>query len=326
MKAGFIGTGQIGQPMAKRLIEAGHDLVVHDLREQACADLLELGATWADSPATVAKQCPIVFTSLPGPPEVESVALGKYGILAGALPDLIHVDLSSNSPSAIRRLAALEAERGVTLLDAPVSGGVGGAREGTLAVMVGGDQRAFETVKPLLEAFGQNIFYVGESGRGSLVKLMNNTIVLGAGLLLQEVLALGVKANFDPMQLYEIWNVSSSARQVQGLPRLLERDWEEPTFSLALAAKDIGLCLEAARELQVPMTVGSAVGQVFTRSLVHGLGAKGLQATLVTIEEEAGVRVAKKGPPAAAPRAGRRTDSAGRPRTGRAASGKDAAR
>lgn len=292
-KVGFIGTGHMGNPMARHLIAAGNELVVHDLHEEAAANLLELGAVWAESPAAVARQCTVVFTSLPGPADVEGVATAPDGILAGAAFGLIHVDLSSNSPAAVRRLAAIEAERGVTLLDAPVSGAVRGAEAGTLAVMVGGDAKAFETVKPLFASFGTNVFHLGENGRGSLMKLMNNIISLGTSLLTQEVLALGVKAGFDPMQLHEVWNVSSASRWVQGLPGLLDRGWDDPTFTLALSAKDIGLCLEAARDLQVPMTVGSAVGQVFTRSLARGLGAKGPTATLITIEEEAGVKVTK---------------------------------
>jgi 3-hydroxyisobutyrate dehydrogenase len=291
MKVGFIGTGHMGNPMARHLIAAGHDLVVSDLRPEAAANLLELGATWEDRPREVAAASGVVFTSLPGPAEVDAVALAEDGILAGAAAGTLHVDLSSNSVASVRRLALLEAQRGVTFLDAPVSGAVRGATEGTLAVMVGGERTAFEAVRPLLEAFGKNIFHLGGVGMGTIAKLTNNLLVLGSTLLLQEVLALGTKAGLDAQQLYDVWSVSSSAQQARAAPGLLRRAWDEPTFTLALSAKDIGLCLEAARELSVPMTVGSAVHQVFVRSVARGLGEKAPQATLLTIEQEAGVTV-----------------------------------
>jgi 3-hydroxyisobutyrate dehydrogenase len=291
MNVGFVGIGHMGLPIAGHLLAAGHILTVHDIRRAATAPLIEQGAAWADSPAMVAAASQVVFTSLPGPADVDAVVMAKAGILEGASPGLVHIDISSNSPSAVRRLAGIEAARGVVFLDAPVSGGVRGAEEATLAVMVGGDAAAFEQVRPLLSTFGKNVFHIGEVGSGTLVKLMNNILSVGSGVLLQEVLAMGAKASLDPALLFEVWNVSSSSRQVQGIERLLDRNFDDPTFALALGAKDIGLCVEAARELGVPMTVGSAISQVFLRSVVRGLGDKSTQATLLTIEAEAGVRV-----------------------------------
>lgn len=291
MKVGFIGTGHMGNPMARNLLAAGQELVVHDLRREACANLIELGAIWADTPREVAAQCGVVFTSLPGPRQVDEVALAADGIHAGAAADTIHVDLSSNSVSAVKRLAALASQRGLVFLDAPVSGGTRGAEAGTLTIMCSGDYAAFEAVRPLFEIIGKNIFHLGEIGNGTILKLTNNMLALGATMVLQEVLVLATKAGISPDTMHQVWSVSSGAAQAAAMPRVLARDWDNPFFSLELSAKDIGLCLEAARDLQVSMPASSAIGQVFTRSLVRGLGNKSWFATLSTLEEEAGVKV-----------------------------------
>ena len=291
MRVGFVGTGHMGNPMARHLIRAGNELVVHDRRQEATANLIELGATWADSGGAVAAQTEVVFTSLPGPPEVDESVLGEEGILAGAHAGLIHVDLSSNLPGSVRRLAGIEASRGVTFLDAPVSGMVTGAEAGTLAVFVGGDAKTFEVVRPLLGAFGGNVFHVGGVGLGNIVKLSNNLMTIATGVLLYEALALGVKAGIPAQRLYEMWNVSSSSRYVQNVPRLLERQFENPSFALALAAKDVGLAVEAGRELAVPMAMTAAASQTYTRAVARGLGGKSPQATMLVVEEEAGTKI-----------------------------------
>lgn len=291
MRVGFIGTGHMGNPMARHLIRAGHELVVFDRRPEAAANLVELGAAWGESAAGVAAQAEVVFTSLPGPPEVDEAVLGEEGILAGAKPGTVHVDLSSNLPSSVRRLARIEATRSLTFLDAPVSGMVTGAEAGTLAVFVGGDAQAFETVRPLLQTFGANVFHVGPVGNGNIVKLSNNLMTIASGVLVYEALALGVKAGIPAAKLYEMWNVSSSSRYVQNVPRLLERQWDDPSFALALAAKDVGLAVEAGRELAVPMAMTAAAAQTYTRAVARGLGAKSPQAVMQVIEEAAGIRI-----------------------------------
>jgi len=201
---GFIGTGNIGNPMARNLVRAGHQLVVHDRRVSASANLVELGARWADTPKAVAEQCRVLFMSLPGPPEVESVMTGPDGVLEGAGPGTVVFDLSSNSPTGIRALAARARERGVTLLDSPVSGGVGGAEKATLAVMVGGHKPAFDAHRNLLEAIGTNVFYLGDVGAGCTVKLMNNLLALSIGTLLDEALVVGTKAGIPPGTLHHV--------------------------------------------------------------------------------------------------------------------------
>jgi 3-hydroxyisobutyrate dehydrogenase-like beta-hydroxyacid dehydrogenase len=297
MRVGMIGTGHMGNPIARHLITSGNELAIYDRVQEATANLIELGATWVDDPGSVAAQCEVVFTSLPGPPEVDEAVLGEQGILAGAKLGTIHVDLTTNLPSSVRRIASIEEARGVSFLEAPLSGLVAGAEAGTLTIFVGGDSRTLETVRPLLEAFGKTIFHVGAVGRGNIMKLSNNMIIHASALLVQEALALGVKAGFDPMELYEMWNASSSSRFVQEIPTLIEGDYENPSFTLALAAKDIGLCVEAARDLAVPMSVASAASQVYTRSVARGYGRLMRQGgTLMTIEDEADVKIVKRRP------------------------------
>jgi len=294
MKLGFIGTGHMGNPITRHLLKAGHELTVYDKRQESTANLIELGAIWGESPAGVADASEVVFTSLPGPPEVDDAVLGEHGILDGAKPGMLHVDLSSNLPSAVQRLSRIERVKGLDFMDAPLSGMVIGAEEGTLTIFVGAEDATLERARPLLEHFGKNIFHVGPVGTGNILKLTNNMMIHASSLLVQEALAIGVKAGIDPEKLYEIWNVSSSSRFVQGIPRLLERNFDNPSFTLALTAKDVGLCVEAAREMNVPTTVAAAASQVYVRSMARGLGDKLMSATLITIEEEAGVKIEKK--------------------------------
>ena len=291
MKAGFIGTGNMGNHMARNLLKGGVELTVNDVRKEACANLIELGAKWADTPKEVAQASEVVFTSLPGPRQIDEVTLAANGMYAGAAEGMVHVDLSSNSLSAVKRLAGLAAQQGIGFLDAPVSGGTAGAEAATLSVMVGGDKATFEKVKPYLELIGQNIFHLGDVGAGTIHKLTNNMLALGASVLLQEVMTLGVKAGFDTKSLHSVWSVSSGRGQAALMPNVLKRNWDNPFFSLALSAKDIGLCLEAARDLDVPMPVANAIGQWYTRSMVRGRGNQSWFATLATIEEDADVDV-----------------------------------
>ena len=234
---GFIGVGNIGNPMARQMIAAGHSLVVFDLRGEAMENLLELGADAGASAADVASRCSVVFTSLPGPVEVDAAVAGGEGILSAASAGDIHVDLSSNSITAVQRLAALEAQHGVTYIDAPVTGGVTGAEAGTLTVLGSGDEQAFERVRPLLDAIGANVFHLGEAGTGCLFKLINNVIILCGNQIVQEALVLGVKAGLDPENLSEKLRLGT-ARPYMGLaPYLLGRRFENPSFTLKLAEK-----------------------------------------------------------------------------------------
>ena len=286
---GFIGTGNIGQPMAANLVRAGHELRVFDLDARRTEALIELGAEPASSVLDIAETCPTIMTSLPGPLEVEQVLLGDAGILAGARERTIHVDLSTNLPSTVRRLAIAAAERGVTLLDAPVSGGVPRAREGTLAVMVGGDAAAFEACRPLFEAIGDHVFHMGASGQGALVKLVNNMVSLSARQMVVEALALARSAGLDPRRAHEVMSVSSSGRYVGGAQRLLDREFDSPTFTLRLARKDLGLAIEVGRESGLPMPLTSAAHDNLTRAMGGGHGELGPDAAMLVYEAAAGL-------------------------------------
>jgi 3-hydroxyisobutyrate dehydrogenase-like beta-hydroxyacid dehydrogenase len=291
---GFIGTGHMGNPIVRHLLSAGHHLAVHDKRQEATANLLELGAAWADSPRAAAEQSQVMFTSLPGPVEVDEAVSGPEGLLAGALPGSAFVDLTTTLPSASRRLAAMAAEKDVRFLDVPLSGMVTGAEAGTLTVFAGGDAATLEVVRPLLATFASHIFHVGGVGNGNIVKLTNNIMIHGSSLIVQECLALGAKAGLDPRELYEIWNVSSSSRFVYDIPFWLEQQYEAPAFTARLTAKDAGLAVEAGRELGVPMPVASAAAQVFLRAVARGYGDLLRQgASLLTIQEDAGVEIVK---------------------------------
>ena len=285
---GFIGTGNIGNPMARNLIEAGHQLVIYDLRPEVMENLLELGAESAESCAEVASRCSVVFSSLPGPPEIEAAITSPDGILASASPGDIHVDLSSNSITTVRRLAQLEAAAGISYVDAPVTGGVPGAESGTLTVLGSGDAEAFERVRPLLDSIGSNIFHLGEAGAGCLFKLLNNVIILCGNQIVQEALVLGTKAGLDPEDLVEKLRLGT-ARPYMGLaPYLLGKRFDNPSFTLRLAEKDVSLAIEAARVNQVPMPVANAAHQTFLRALSAGLGEQSFLATLQAIEAGAG--------------------------------------
>ncbi|HEX2174200.1 MAG TPA: NAD(P)-dependent oxidoreductase [Dehalococcoidia bacterium] len=291
MQVGFIGTGHMGNPMALNLIRAGHRLVVHDLRPEAAANLLEAGAVWAVSPHFVASQVDVLFTSLPGPAEMEHVLTGPNGILAGARPGLTYFDLTTNSPTVIRRLAAIAAERGVTLLDAPVSGGAEGARAGTLSVMVAGDRATYEAYRDLLQAIGRNTFYLGDLGSGCALKMVNNLIVFAVQQIVQEGTVLGVKAGLDPATLFEVMRVSSAGPYVGRLPEYLDRAYEDAWFTVELAAKDVGLSVQAARDLGLGLSIAPVVEQNFLRARGRGLGKQNPYAVLRVFEDAAGVEV-----------------------------------
>jgi 3-hydroxyisobutyrate dehydrogenase-like beta-hydroxyacid dehydrogenase len=285
---GFIGTGTIGAPMAKRLLDAGHALVVCDRSDAAAAPLVAAGAKRASTPREVAAACRVVFTSLPGPAQVDEVATG---LLEAARPGDVHVDLSTSAFDAVRALAAREAAAGVHLVDAPVSGGAMGASQGTLTVMASGERAAFERIEPLLAAFGKNIFYLGASGNGTLTKLVNNAIFLCGGLLVQETFAMAAKAGLDPSRLLEVVQKSSGAVYANMAKLLLSHRFDNPFFQLALAEKDVALALASAKGLGVPMPVIEAAHDTYARALAMGFGPKLFAATLLAVEDAAGVTV-----------------------------------
>jgi 3-hydroxyisobutyrate dehydrogenase len=202
-RIGFVGLGTMGAGMVANLQKAGHTLVLHDIRRAAADRFLSNSAVWADTPQAVAEQSDVVFTSLPGPPEMEAVTLGTHGILAGMRPGCAYFDLSTNSPTLVRRVQAAFAERGAHLLDAPVSGGPRGAATGKMAIWVGGEQAVFDRWKPVLDAMGDQARYIGPIGAGSVAKLVHNMFgyIMTTGLA--EVFTMGVKAGIEPLAIWE---------------------------------------------------------------------------------------------------------------------------
>ena len=294
MRLGFIGLGNMGGFMALNLLKAGHALTVHDLHEEAAARHLELGAAWAGSPQAVAAASEIVFTSLPGPAEVERVLLAETGILAGATQGTLYVDLSTSSPTLARRLHAACAERGVDMLDAPVSGGTIGAETGKLAVMVGGDRDVYERARPVLSDFADKPSYIGASGAGCIAKLVHNLIAISAQTIVAEGFSLGIKAGVEPEALLRAvaegaFGRAGTLRHVSD--RVYPRAFDDVHFALALARKDVGLATELAREYDVPLALGGLVEQNLLAALNRGWGKRDASALFLLQEERAGVEL-----------------------------------
>jgi 2-hydroxymethylglutarate dehydrogenase len=292
MDTGFIGIGQMGKHMANRILEAGHGLTVHDINKEAAAPLLKKDAKWADTPEDVARSCRVVISSLPTPKDVEQVVYGANGLKRGWQPGDIYIDMSTNSPSMIRRIAADAAAMGVLVLDAPVSGGTKGAENGTLSIMVGGDAAALEKAREVLETMGQKIFPVGKVGCGNTAKLVNNLISLACNSISAEGFALGVKAGIDPGVLLEILKVSTGNNWcAQQYPHTTFKGNFEPGFKISLAYKDINLALDLARENGVPVPVGEAIRQDLQDAMAAGLQDKGVDAVILSRENAADVKV-----------------------------------
>jgi 3-hydroxyisobutyrate dehydrogenase len=295
MRIGFIGLGNMGGPMALNLIKAGHALVVHDVRREAAAPHLERGAEWADSPRAAARESELILTSLPGPKEVEAVALGPDGIIHGAVAGTVYADLSTGSPTVMRKLHAAFKEKGVHVLDAPVSGGVWGAQRGSLQVMVGGDESIYREVKAVLGAVGDKVGYMGPIGAGTIAKLVHNMISITTRTIVAEGFTLGVKAGVKPEALLEAIRGASFGQGLllsQMLPNVVFKgDFDTVRFALRLARKDIGLATELAREYDVPMPMAAVAEQIMMEGLARGWGDKDSTSPWLLQEEAAGVQV-----------------------------------
>jgi 3-hydroxyisobutyrate dehydrogenase-like beta-hydroxyacid dehydrogenase len=295
MQVGFIGLGTMGAKMAANLQKAGYTLVVHDVRREAAAPHLAAGAVWADSPRQVAQSCEVVFTSLPGPPDVEEVALGEDGVLGGMRPGGAHFDLSTNSPTVVRRISAAFAERGFHMLDAPVSGGPRGAATGKLAIWVGGDQKIFDQYRPILDAIGDQARYVGPIGAATIAKLVHNC----AGYMLQralsEVFTMGVKAGVEPLALWEAVRQGAlgRSRTFDGLAaHFLPGVYDPPDFALRLAHKDVTLATALGREVEVPMPMANLALNELTQALNRGWSERDSRVAMLLQQERAGVQIA----------------------------------
>lgn len=292
---GFIGLGNMGMGMAGNIQKADYPMVVYDLRAAAIEPFVKQGARAVSSPAEVASVSDVVFTSLPGPKEVEAVATGKGGVLEGIKPGGIYVDLSTSRPTLIRQIEPLFRQKGAHVIDAPVSGGKTGAATRNLAVMVGGEREIFERIKPILDAFGDKVFYAGSIGAGSVCKLVHNMIGHGIRQAIAEGLTLGVKAGVDPVAVWECVRRGAVGRMSglhEGIPKIVFRGAFNPaTFALSLSRKDIALATELGREFHVPMPVANLVEQIAVEGMNRGWGDQDNSILFLLQEEAAGVQV-----------------------------------
>jgi 3-hydroxyisobutyrate dehydrogenase-like beta-hydroxyacid dehydrogenase len=295
MQVGFIGLGTMGASMAANLQKAGYTLVVHDVQRQNASHHIQAGAQWAASPRAVAEACEVVFLSLPGPPEVEAVALGAEGLIAGFKQGSACFDLSTNSPTLVRKIERIFAERGMHLLDAPVSGGPAGAKSGKLAIWVGGDKAIFDKHKAALDAFSDAARYVGPIGAGSVAKLVHNCAGYAIQAALAEVFAMGVKGGVEPLALWEAVRTGAVGRRrtFDGLvDQFLPGKYDPPAFALRLAHKDVTLATQLARELGVPMRLAELALAEMTEARNRGWDNRDSRVPMLLQLERAGVSVA----------------------------------
>jgi 3-hydroxyisobutyrate dehydrogenase-like beta-hydroxyacid dehydrogenase len=294
MKIGFIGLGAMGRHMARNLLTAGHALVVHDIRREAVAPHLAAGATWAETPRAVAEGAEVVFTSLPGPPEMEAVALGEQGLLPGLVRGSAYFDLTTNTPGLVRRVHEAFRARGVHMLDAPVSGGPRGAETRRLALWVGGDEAIFTRYRPVLEAMGDQPYYVGPIGAGTIAKLVHNCSTYVIQTALAEAFTLGIKAGVDPLALWKAVRQGAGGRR-RTFDRLADQflpgKFDPPSFSLRLAHKDVTLAVALGHEHKVPMRLATLTLEEMTEALNRGWGERDSRAPMLLQEERAGVEV-----------------------------------
>ena len=292
---GFIGIGNMGSGMSRSIQRAGYPMVVYDAREDATRELLEGGARLASSPTEVAQLSDVTFTSLPGPKEVEEVAVGPEGLLAGIKEGGIYVDLSTSRPTLIREIEPKFRQRGAHVLDAPVSGGKSGAASRNLAIMVGGEREVYDRIKPILDAFGDKVFYAGDIGAGSVCKLVHNMIGHGVRQAVAEGLTLGVKAGVEPRALWECVRRGALGRMGplhEGIAMTVFRgQFDPPNFALALSYKDIALATELGREYNVPMPVANLAEQIAIQGMNRGWGERDSSVTFLLQEEMAVVEV-----------------------------------
>ncbi len=295
MQLGFIGLGTMGASLAANLQKAGHKLTVHDVRRAAAEAHIKAGAAWANSPRDVAAASDIVFTSLPGPPEVEAVALGADGLLAGMKPGAAYFDLSTNSRATVRKIHAAFAEQGAHLLDAPVSGGPRGAKTGKLAIWVGGDKDVFERHKAVLGAMGDQVRYVGPIGQATVAKLVHNCAGYAIGAALAEVFTMGVKAGVEPLALFEAVRQGALGRRrtFDGLiDQFLPGVYDPPAFMLRHAHKDVSLAVALGKEVAVPMRLCNLTLEEMTEALNRGWAERDSRSALLLQQERAGVTIA----------------------------------
>ncbi len=297
MQVGFVGIGVMGRPMTLNLLKAGHTVTVYarSPEKPAVQEVLEAGAQLAPSPRELAERVEVVITMLPNSPQVIEVVTGPQGLLAGARAGSLLIDMSTISPAVSRKLAEQAAKQNVYFLDAPVSGGSQGAEQGTLTIMVGGEQEAFEQARPLLEALGtpEKILYVGPSGSGEIIKLINNMLVGTIAAATAEALLLGVKAGADVATMAKIIGMSTGAnwQLANQFPLRAFNGSFQPGFMTDLLHKDLGLALDLASENQVPLSMTAQARQLYEIARAQGHGRDDYTSLLKVLERIVGVEV-----------------------------------
>ena len=293
---GFIGLGIMGRPMAKNLLKAGHSLIVHNRSQAAVQELVGLGAKAADSPAAIARETRLIILMLPNSPDVEQVALGPRGLVEGAQSGQVVVDMSTISPIVSQKVGAALAQKRARMLDAPVSGGEKGAFEGTLSIMIGGDKAVFDEVLPIFQAMGKTITHLGPLGSGGFTKLANQIIVAVNLTALAEALTLAAKAGLDiELTLRALGGGLAGSRCLdQKTPNYLAHEFK-PGFKIDLHYKDLGLIMDAARALGVPLPATAVVQELFSAARVRGRGGLDHSGIVTVLEDLAGTQVRKRG-------------------------------
>ena len=296
---GFIGLGTIGGVVARSIQKAGYSLVVYDIVPEAARMLVSSGARLAPSATAVARDCRIVFTSLPGPREVEAVALGPTGLVHGIGNGSIYVDLSSSSADLIRRIAGEFAARGGTVMDAPLIVGRHGIANRSVQVLASGNPHTYTQVKPLLDAFGDTVVYTGELGTGTVIKLAHNLVRRGIGLAIGEGLVLGAKAGVDPELLWDCmhWGLEVQLNQLKKhfADTVLTGNYAVPaSFGIGLSRKDVGLATDLGRQLDVPMPIAALVEQIMIHAISRGWSEQSTASLFRLQEEAAGIEVRKR--------------------------------
>ncbi len=292
MKLGFIGLGLMGKPMAGHLLKAGFPLVVHNRSQAAVKDLVKLGAQEGKSVQDVAAAVDIVFTCLPDSPDLEQVVLGSNGILEGAKPGLIVVDHSTIKPATAKHVAEAAATKGVHFLDAPVSGGQLGAEAGTLAVMVGGESAALDRARPALEAYSKAITHIGASGAGQVAKCCNQMMVAAQMAAMAELLIFARKANVDPRKVVQaIRGGAAQCWTLDNKPERLFAGNRQPGFKAYMQVKDMGIIMETAKQLSMPLPSTAANTQLFDAMIGLGMGELDNSAVVGVIEDLAGINL-----------------------------------
>ncbi len=296
MKLGFIGLGAMGKPMAKRLVDADHEVYVYDVVPEAIKELADVGAQVCASPLEVGNQAEIILLSLPNSAIVTNVVLGDAGVLSGVAAGATIIDLSSVDPESTRRLAAIAEQKGVDYMDAPVSGGVSGAQAGTLTIMLGAKDSSVEKVRPVLAHLGTKISHVGDVGAGDAVKIVNN-LLLGANMAaLAEALVLGQKLGLSGDIMHEIIGQGSGKSYVLDakLENFILKGNFEPGFAVDLQYKDLGLAIDAAKKTKMPLPMTNQAIQLYEMARARGYGDKDMSSVIKIWEELMGVKVRRE--------------------------------